>query len=154
MTPKEIAGGLSELGCKPTGSRYLCVATEDSDWDYYVIETNQVLDWLRSNGFTTECEKLYDELGFRSWRHSSWPVNVLTMTDDYFAAYDYANDRVKACGEDLSTREKRVDKFKHFLAVYGSLVTAPNDLVPHPENGFDIDLDGLAVRRELEGEDA
>lgn len=109
------------IGCKPTGSRYVGGFTDESDWDFYVIETNQVLDWLKSNGFTTKCEKLYDELGFRSWRHSSLPVNVLTMTEDYFAAYDYANEEVKICGKPLDTRKQRVGQFQFFLAVWANL---------------------------------
>ncbi len=133
---KELISELTALGCRPTGSRWVGGATEKSDWDFYALETPEILQWLETNGFYAtvgDDDPDYEWQGeLTSWRCVGFKLNILTLSEDYFPVYDYANEQVKICGEDLSTRDKRVAQFEHYEQIYRTLDKSGWKLLPLP----------------------
>lgn len=112
-----------DLGCRPTGSRYVGGFTDKSDWDFYVVETPEVIDKLLHRGYhCNKNEADYTNGEFNSWRHAVCHINVMTMSAEYYAVYDYANEQVKNCGELLLTRNDRIAMYDKFEEQYRMMV--------------------------------
>lgn len=109
---------LTSFACKPTGSRVLGGVTADSDWDYYSVDSYLLERWLVANGFLEQSFQ-GSEYDARSWRHKSFPVNVIACEPDYYHAFDFAaQSAAKKIADpsgapfDFSTRDGRVEFFK------------------------------------------